>query len=207
MALREADDDYLEQVGRWWGELLPRMAPYLHQRGGPIILVQARFPGTCPCRPPALAPTCAAGPSSSCRRACMAHPCRPLPHPHQRGGPIIFVQARLHGTCPCRPPAPALTCAAGPSSLCRHACMAHAPAAHLPRPHHRRGPIILMQARLLGTPLPPTCPALTCAAGPSSPLAQRTPGIPSFHCLCRVCGVQEMHGHVEASAAKGQCRP
>ena len=45
MALREADDDYLDQVGRWWGELLPRMAPYLHQRGGPIILVQARTQG------------------------------------------------------------------------------------------------------------------------------------------------------------------
>ena len=55
MALREADEDYLEQVERWWDELLPRLAPYLHQRGGPIILVQARFCPGCmqrqPCAP------------------------------------------------------------------------------------------------------------------------------------------------------------
>ena len=85
MALREADDDYLEQVGHWWGELLPRMAPYLHQRGGPIILVQARLPENLKPKP-CIAYTCrtfcrtctsAAGPSSSCRRARMAHPCRP----------------------------------------------------------------------------------------------------------------------------------
>ena len=62
MALREADEDYLEQVGRWWGELLPRMAPYLHQRGGPIILVQARVHGT-PCRPPVPALASAGGPA------------------------------------------------------------------------------------------------------------------------------------------------
>ena len=42
MGLRVADPDYLDHVDRWWGELLPRMAPYLHSRGGPIILTQAR---------------------------------------------------------------------------------------------------------------------------------------------------------------------
>ncbi len=42
MGLRVADPDYLDHVDRWWGELLPRLAPYLHTRGGPIILTQAR---------------------------------------------------------------------------------------------------------------------------------------------------------------------
>jgi Glycosyl hydrolases family 35 len=25
---------------RWWGQLLPRMAPFLYERGGPIIMMQ-----------------------------------------------------------------------------------------------------------------------------------------------------------------------
>ncbi|KAK9843639.1 hypothetical protein WJX81_000575 [Elliptochloris bilobata] len=49
MALREADPVYLGHVDRWWGELLPRVAPYLHARGGPIILTQIENEyGFCP---------------------------------------------------------------------------------------------------------------------------------------------------------------
>ena len=90
MALREADDDYLEQVGRWWDELLPRMAPYLHQRGGPIILVQVHCPGITEGLP--LPPTCPTLTSAAAHHpravACAWHtPAAHLPHPHQRGGP------------------------------------------------------------------------------------------------------------------------
>ena len=124
------------------------------------------------------------------------------PGPHLRGRPIILMQARMHGT-PLPPTAPPSPARRAHHHLCASTLAWHMPLPPTcPGPHLRGGPIIFVQARLLGTPLPPTCPALTCAEGPSSPLAQRTPGIPSFHCLCRVCGVQEMYGHVEASAAK-----
>ena len=40
MKLRSYDRDFLALVDRWWSQLLPRVAPYLYQRGGPIIMVQ-----------------------------------------------------------------------------------------------------------------------------------------------------------------------
>lgn len=32
--------DYLKEVAIWYGELMPRLQPYLYGNGGPIILVQ-----------------------------------------------------------------------------------------------------------------------------------------------------------------------
>jgi len=84
MRLRTADPDYLAHVDRWWGELLPRVAPYLHGRGGPIILTQARARDgvACPAHmlhaagPPALhLGLLTAGPRHAClppRNACVA---------------------------------------------------------------------------------------------------------------------------------------
>jgi beta-galactosidase len=40
MRLRSGDERYLAQVGRWFDELLPRLAPLQAGRGGPIVLVQ-----------------------------------------------------------------------------------------------------------------------------------------------------------------------
>ena len=45
MQLRSQDRDYLARVDAWWGQLLPRVAPFLVSRGGPILLVQARPAG------------------------------------------------------------------------------------------------------------------------------------------------------------------
>ncbi|XP_006654711.1 beta-galactosidase 8 isoform X2 [Oryza brachyantha] len=38
--LRSSDSTYLSLVDRWWGVLLPRVAPLLYSNGGPIIMVQ-----------------------------------------------------------------------------------------------------------------------------------------------------------------------
>lgn len=40
MQLRSYDPDYLEHVDRWFSVLLPKVAPYLYQRGGPVVMVQ-----------------------------------------------------------------------------------------------------------------------------------------------------------------------
>lgn len=40
MDLRCSHPAFLERVDRWWGELIPRIAPYLSTRGGPIIACQ-----------------------------------------------------------------------------------------------------------------------------------------------------------------------
>lgn len=40
MHLRSSDPDYLEPVNRWFDVLLPKVAPYLYQRGGPVAMVQ-----------------------------------------------------------------------------------------------------------------------------------------------------------------------
>ena len=40
MKLRVYDEDYLGHVDRFWNTLLPRMAPYLYHRGGPILMTQ-----------------------------------------------------------------------------------------------------------------------------------------------------------------------
>ena len=40
MQLRSFDPDYLEHVDRWFSVLLPKVAPYLYQRGGPVVMVQ-----------------------------------------------------------------------------------------------------------------------------------------------------------------------
>ena len=42
MQLRVSDPDYLDHVSRWFGVLLPRLAPYTIERGGPILMTQAR---------------------------------------------------------------------------------------------------------------------------------------------------------------------
>ncbi len=39
--LRSTDSKYLDLVDQWWSVLLPRIAPYLYQNGGPILMVQA----------------------------------------------------------------------------------------------------------------------------------------------------------------------
>ncbi|XP_015639208.1 beta-galactosidase 8 isoform X2 [Oryza sativa Japonica Group] len=38
--LRSSDSTYLSLVDRWWGVLLPKIAPLLYSNGGPIIMVQ-----------------------------------------------------------------------------------------------------------------------------------------------------------------------
>ena len=40
MDLRKNDPNYLAHVERWFNVLLPRMAPYLYHRGGPILMTQ-----------------------------------------------------------------------------------------------------------------------------------------------------------------------
>ena len=42
MKLRVYDEAYLGHVDRWWNTLLPKVAPYLYHRGGPILMTQAR---------------------------------------------------------------------------------------------------------------------------------------------------------------------
>lgn len=39
-SLRTNDSQFLAQVDRWWGILLPRIQSYLYSNGGPVILVQ-----------------------------------------------------------------------------------------------------------------------------------------------------------------------
>ncbi|XP_022945678.1 beta-galactosidase 17 isoform X2 [Cucurbita moschata] len=38
--LRSSDPGYLQWVDRWWGIILPKVAPLLYNNGGPIIMVQ-----------------------------------------------------------------------------------------------------------------------------------------------------------------------
>ncbi|KAJ1263835.1 hypothetical protein BS78_09G217200 [Paspalum vaginatum] len=40
LKLRSSDPTYLSLVERWWGVLLPKVAPLLYNNGGPIIMVQ-----------------------------------------------------------------------------------------------------------------------------------------------------------------------
>lgn len=40
MKLRSNDADFIRHVDHWWSMLLPKLAPYAHSRGGPIIMVQ-----------------------------------------------------------------------------------------------------------------------------------------------------------------------
>lgn len=50
MKLRLNDPAYLGHVDRFWNTLLPKMAPYLYHRGGPILMTQAcRVPSSLGC--------------------------------------------------------------------------------------------------------------------------------------------------------------
>uniref|UniRef100_A0A182YAQ7 Beta-galactosidase n=1 Tax=Anopheles stephensi TaxID=30069 RepID=A0A182YAQ7_ANOST len=40
IAVRTSDANYMEEVRKWYGELMSRMAPYMYGNGGPIIMVQ-----------------------------------------------------------------------------------------------------------------------------------------------------------------------
>ena len=40
MRLRQNDPAYLAHVDRWWAMLFSKLAPFLYQRGGPIVMVQ-----------------------------------------------------------------------------------------------------------------------------------------------------------------------
>ncbi|KAK9923630.1 hypothetical protein M0R45_032037 [Rubus argutus] len=40
LRLRSSDPSFLQLVERWWGSLLPKIAPLLYGNGGPIIMVQ-----------------------------------------------------------------------------------------------------------------------------------------------------------------------
>nr|XP_011463314.1 PREDICTED: beta-galactosidase 17 [Fragaria vesca subsp. vesca] len=40
LTLRSSDPAFLQLVERWWGSLLPKIAPLLYGNGGPIIMVQ-----------------------------------------------------------------------------------------------------------------------------------------------------------------------
>ncbi|KAM3624499.1 uncharacterized protein V6R79_024275 [Siganus canaliculatus] len=40
IVLRSSDPDYIAEVDKWMGKLLPMVKPYLYQNGGPIITVQ-----------------------------------------------------------------------------------------------------------------------------------------------------------------------
>ena len=46
MQLRSSDPAYLQHVDRWFDVLLPKVAPYLYQRGGPVVMVQVQHPPT-----------------------------------------------------------------------------------------------------------------------------------------------------------------
>uniref|UniRef100_A0A0E0L536 beta-galactosidase n=1 Tax=Oryza punctata TaxID=4537 RepID=A0A0E0L536_ORYPU len=41
--LRSSDSTYLSLVDRWWGVLLPKIAPLLYSNGGPIIMIENEF--------------------------------------------------------------------------------------------------------------------------------------------------------------------
>ena len=41
LQLRSTDSRFLAFVDSWWSVLLPRIAPFLHKNGGPILMVQA----------------------------------------------------------------------------------------------------------------------------------------------------------------------
>lgn len=43
MKLRLNDPNYLSHVDRFWNTLLPKIAPYLYHRGGPILMTQVSF--------------------------------------------------------------------------------------------------------------------------------------------------------------------
>uniref|UniRef100_A0A182VZ59 Beta-galactosidase n=1 Tax=Anopheles minimus TaxID=112268 RepID=A0A182VZ59_9DIPT len=40
IAVRTSDANYMEEVRKWYGELMSRMEPYMYGNGGPIIMVQ-----------------------------------------------------------------------------------------------------------------------------------------------------------------------
>lgn len=40
LRLRSSDPTFLSLVERWWGDLLPKVAPLLYNNGGPIVMVQ-----------------------------------------------------------------------------------------------------------------------------------------------------------------------
>uniref|UniRef100_A0A5B7BUK6 Beta-galactosidase n=1 Tax=Davidia involucrata TaxID=16924 RepID=A0A5B7BUK6_DAVIN len=40
LRLRSSDPAFLDLIERWWGNLLPKVAPLLYDNGGPIIMVQ-----------------------------------------------------------------------------------------------------------------------------------------------------------------------
>ncbi|PKU80519.1 Beta-galactosidase 8 [Dendrobium catenatum] len=40
LKLRSSDPRYINLVERWWGILLPKIAPFLYENGGPIVMVQ-----------------------------------------------------------------------------------------------------------------------------------------------------------------------
>lgn len=42
MLIRSDDPAYMAHVERFWGRLLPLLAPYLYERGGPIVMMQVR---------------------------------------------------------------------------------------------------------------------------------------------------------------------
>ena len=46
MTLRSHDPTYLMYVDRWFKVLMPKVAPYLYTRGGPIIMIQVQL--ACP---------------------------------------------------------------------------------------------------------------------------------------------------------------
>ena len=43
MDLRKNDARYLGHIERWFNVLLPKMAPYLYHRGGPILMTQVCY--------------------------------------------------------------------------------------------------------------------------------------------------------------------
>ena len=40
MRMRTDDPAYLAHVDRWWAVLFAKLRPYLHENGGPILMVQ-----------------------------------------------------------------------------------------------------------------------------------------------------------------------
>lgn len=44
MQLRSLDRNWLARVDAWWGQLLPRVAPFMASRGGPVLMVQVSDP-------------------------------------------------------------------------------------------------------------------------------------------------------------------
>lgn len=76
MRLRQNDPDFLEHVESFWNILLPKLKPFMHSEGGPILMAQVRTSSTPPLCP--LSHACHTYPYSNHTVSCTSYP---LPDP------------------------------------------------------------------------------------------------------------------------------